>query len=384
MLNRTQPVAIAGAGIAGLTAALALARRGIASDIVEQAETISEVGAGLQISPNASRILDRLGALPALEAIWTEPDGIALLSGLTLKSIASVPAGRFARSRWGAPYGVLMRATLQQALLAQVLANPLCRVHTGHRLATGTASDFEAVTGRRPALIVGADGVRSAIRTQIGGAQAPRFTGTVAHRFLLPQAEWSHLFNVSHVSAYLGPGAHLVVYPIRENSCFNLVAITHGLAETDEPAARAAALQAVRRWHPDLQAAMAAGSGASRWPLFEVRHGPWHDESDTILIGDAAHAMLPHAAQGAAMAIEDAFELASFVDSEAGLADAIEAFAAHRAKRVEKVRARGAFNRFAYHARGPFRIGRDIVLSLRKGETLARDLDWIYGYQARD
>ena len=123
--------AIAGAGIAGLTAALALAKRGIRSDIFEQAGELAEVGAGLQLSPNASRILRELGVLAEIEKCWLEPEMIRLVAGDTLRQLAAVPAGRFARERWDAPYGVLHRATLQRVLLDAVRANPLCRLHLG-------------------------------------------------------------------------------------------------------------------------------------------------------------------------------------------------------------------------------------------------------------
>jgi len=126
--------AIVGAGIAGLTAALALARRGISSEIFEQAPELTEVGAGLQISPNASRILAELGVLARLTDAWLEPDSIQLISGTSLRRLAAVPAGSFARARWGAPYGVLHRSTLQQTLLDAVANEPLCQMHLGAQI----------------------------------------------------------------------------------------------------------------------------------------------------------------------------------------------------------------------------------------------------------
>jgi salicylate hydroxylase len=115
--------------------------------------------------------------------------------------------------------------------------------------------------------------------------------------------------------------------------------------------------------------------------LYETTNGRWHDGHNCVLIGDAAHAMMPFAAQGAAMAIEDAYELALFAPSHP-VAEALRLFEAHRTPRIARLRQRGAFNQFAYHARGPMRIGRDIVLALRPPQSLAADLDWIYGYRA--
>jgi salicylate hydroxylase len=118
------------------------------------------------------------------------------------------------------------------------------------------------------------------------------------------------------------------------------------------------------------------------WPLFGVSHGRWTDGSSRILIGDAAHAMTPFAAQGAAMAIEDAYELAGVTTGNAALSDALIFFERNRQHRISRVRSRGAFNKFAYHARGPVRVARDLVLKMRRPEQVAADLDWLYGYKA--
>ena len=134
-----------------------------------------------------------------------------------------------------------------------------------------------------------------------------------------------------------------------------------------------------RRWHPAIAGLLGQHSDITFWPLFEATPGKWQDGNKTVLIGDAAHAMMPFAAQGAAMAIEDAFELAAFLATRP-VSEAISLFERHRTPRIARLRQRGAFNRFAYHASGPIRLGRDIVLSLKPPQSLAADLDWIYGY----
>lgn len=374
--------AIIGAGIAGLTAALALARRGISCDIFEQASELAEVGAGLQISPNASRILAELGVLEGLTNLWLEPQSIRLISGSSLRELAAVPAGGFARNRWGAPYGVLHRKTLQKALLDAVIANPICTLHLGTRF------ESEFPQGQRPAdVIIGADGVWSRLRQTISGAPAPRFSGNVAFRFTIAQSEAPGFLDRTSVSALLGSSAHIVCYPLKETGDFNMVAITAGniapQAWQGEPTeAQQELLQSrFRRWHPAIAGLLGRRSDITFWPLFEATPGKWHDGNKTVLIGDAAHAMMPFAAQGAAMAIEDAFELAAFLATRPA-GEAVSLFERHRAPRIAKLRQRGAFNRFAYHASGPIRLGRDIVLSLKPPQSLAADLDWIYGYRA--
>jgi len=373
--------AIVGAGIAGLTAALALARRGISSEIFEQAPELTEVGAGLQISPNASRILAELGVLARLTDAWLEPDSIQLISGTSLRRLAAVPAGSFARARWGAPYGVLHRSTLQQTLLDAVANEPLCQMHLGAQIKGRPLSD------RQADLLIGADGVWSQVRESIEGSPSPRFSGNIAYRFTVDAANAPAFLERTSVSAILGPSAHLVCYPLREANRFNVVAITAGNAAshdwTNQPteAQRQQLLSRFSRWHPAIVELFAKTGDVTFWPLYETTNGRWHDGHNCVLIGDAAHAMMPFAAQGAAMAIEDAYELALFAPSHP-VAEALRLFEAHRTPRIARLRQRGAFNQFAYHARGPMRIGRDIVLALRPPQSLAADLDWIYGYRA--
>jgi salicylate hydroxylase len=373
--------AIVGAGIAGLTAALALARRGISSEIFEQAPELNEVGAGLQISPNASRILAELGVLARLTDAWLEPDSIQLISGTSLRRLAAVPAGSFARARWGAPYGVLHRSTLQQTLLDAVANEPLCQIHLGAQIKGRPLSD------RQADLLIGADGVWSQVRESIEGSPSPRFSGNIAYRFTVDAANAPAFLERTSVSAILGPSAHLVCYPLREANRFNMVAITAGNAAshdwTNQPteAQRQQLLSRFSRWHPAIVELFAKTGDVTFWPLYETTNGRWHDGHNCVLIGDAAHAMMPFAAQGAAMAIEDAYELALFAPSHP-VAEALRLFEAHRTPRIARLRQRGAFNQFAYHARGPMRIGRDIVLALRPPQSLAADLDWIYGYRA--
>ncbi|MBB3288906.1 MULTISPECIES: FAD-dependent monooxygenase [unclassified Rhizobium] len=379
--------AIVGAGIAGLTAALALARHGIESDIFEQAGALTEVGAGLQISPNASRILDTLGVLDALRPVWLEPDEVRLVSGSSLRQIASVPCGNFARHRWGAPYGTAHRATLQKALLEAVAANALCRLHLGRRIDIEDQAIPDAIADRDFDLVIGADGVWSKTRAFVPGAPSPLFSGNIAWRFTMPEASAPSILNRTSVTAFLGRSSHLVCYPIRENAAFNMVAIVSGSSAshdwnaTGSKVQRESMLRGFSGWNDAILHMLERQEQASFWPLYEMGAGRWHNGKDTILIGDAAHAMMPFAAQGAAMAIEDAFELAGMLATRP-LAEAFDLYEKHRAPRIARLRQRAAFNQFAYHARGPIRMARDLVLSFRPPQSLAADMDWIYGYRA--
>ncbi|MCX8997607.1 FAD-dependent monooxygenase [Rhizobiaceae bacterium BDR2-2] len=377
---------IAGAGIAGLSAALSFAKAGIPSDIYEKAPHLTEVGAGLQIAPNASHILSTLGVLADLESVWNEPERIDLLSGIRLKRLASVPVGPYARNRWGAPYGVLHRATLQKALLAAVLREPACRLHLDTMI--DPVASAPAAGDGRPQLVVGADGVWSRMRAVVPSCPIPAFSGNIAWRFTIPGADAPSFLDLSAVSAFLGPDAHIVAYPLTEIGGFNVVAITAGNSpgETWDASAGDVRLDLLLRrfsgWHADIRKMLEAANEPRFWPLYQASDGHWHNGVDTVLIGDAAHAMMPFAAQGAAMAIEDAFELARFAGGAMPLPAALEAFEAKRKPRIDRARKQAAFNRFAYHASGPVRIARDVVLSMRSPQSLSDSFDWLYGYRA--
>ncbi|WP_418137079.1 FAD-dependent monooxygenase [Agrobacterium sp. El2ro-1b] len=387
-------VAIIGAGIAGLTAALAFARHGIDCDIIEQAGELAEVGAGLQLSPNAARILATLGVLPDIEARWTEPVSVDLASGKSLATLLSLPMGAVARSRWGAPYGVLHRSTLQSALIQAVTRTPLCRLHLGKRIENATVDVIAATTFRDHDLIVGADGVWSTARFAVPSAPTATFSGNVAWRFTVAADEVPSAFNKTAVTAYLGSRGHIVAYPLKEVGGFNIVAIALGA----DPGAtwraessgrqKALLLEQFRGFSPDIVRLLASSENPTFWPLYQAGPGRWHNGRDTVLIGDAAHAMMPFAAQGAAMAIEDAFELAGTMAGSNGekplpVPQALAVFESLRLPRIEKARKRASLNRFAYHASGPVRIARDLVFSTRPPEAFLKDFDWLYGYHAR-
>ncbi|WP_176083335.1 FAD-dependent monooxygenase [Martelella sp. HB161492] len=380
-----QHAAIIGAGIAGLTAALALARQGISSEIFEQAEVLVEVGAGLQISPNAARCLDALDVLAPLTAQWREPSRVALASGASLRQVAYVPVNN-ARERWGAPYGVLHRATLQSELKSAVQSNPLCMLKLGARIDRASHAAVSAICEKTPDVVICCDGVWSHSRRQVEGAPEARFSGNIAWRFVLSSEDAPSFLDREAVTAYMGTQAHLIAYPLRDVGGFNLVAIAAGASageawHTEVDSSWKSALERhFSGWNPQLKQLFAHAT-PTFWPLYEVGEGSWHNSKDMIVIGDAAHAMMPFSAQGAAMAIEDAVELATFL-AELPAAEAFAAFVAHRRPRLAKLKKRGQFNKFAYHASGPVRLGRDLVLAFRSPASLAADMDWIYSYHA--
>jgi salicylate hydroxylase len=392
-------IIIAGAGIAGLAAALAFASRGFSVQVFERAPQLEEVGAGIQLSPNATRILDRLGVLPALLETAVRPNAVLLRDGRTLTELARVPLGETAERRWNAPYLALHRADLQSALLSRVNKTPGIRLVTDAAIADiAQSSDAVTATIATPAgrvettglLLVGADGVRSAVRAHFSRSRQSRYSGEVAWRTMLPSDSPAgralvEITSADAVTAFLHSGFHLIAYPVRGGTAINLAAFTpaRGLAETWSGQADVAPLRSAMRSTAPVLSRLADEAGRwTAWPVHTVDRRPLWTFPGVALIGDAAHAMTPFAAQGAAMAVEDAWTLAASVTAASGnLTDALAAWEAARRPRVEKVARRGAFNRFAWHASGPVALARNLVLKTRPSEKLAADLDWLYGWE---
>lgn len=398
MSGAASDILIAGAGVAGLTAALAFAGRGFSVCIFERAPELVEVGAGLQLSPNATRLLDRLGLGDALREVAVRPEAIVLRRAGSGREIARVPLGEGARQRWGADYLVIHRADLQAVLRDAVIAHPSIRLELGHAVEAvhdapgGVAIDLQSGAGGGTAeglLLVGADGVWSRLRSGMGGAPS-RPAGLTAWRTVIPHdAPGAADLEANVVTAFLDAGFHLVAYPVRGGRELNLVAIAPDpagqVAPPDGQWATAADPARLREVLSDagplLRSVARAATRWTAWPLIEVAGDASWRKGRLVLIGDAAHAMTPHAAQGAGMAIEDAWMLAARVaDAGGDLASALARFEAERRPRVERARRRGRFNRFVWHASGPIALGRDLVLGLRPPASVAADFDWLYGW----
>ncbi|PBB18316.1 FAD-dependent monooxygenase [Mesorhizobium sp. WSM4313] len=400
---RSRQIVIAGAGIAGLTAALAFAERGFPVTLFEQARQLEAAGAGLQLSPNATRILRRLGVLDRLLPNAIRPQAVVLKDARSLRELARVPLGEAAEKRWGAPYLVAHRADLQAALMAAVVERPDIALVTGARVA-GIAVDPQSVTATveidgkatnvAGGLLVAADGVWSSVRTQLArttGFAASRFSGELAWRATIAAESaagqaFAQIAATDSVTTFLHPGFHMVAYPVSKGSAFNLAAFTKGerIAEGWSGHADPAILSgAIRGTAAVLSRLVALAGPWTAFPIHTVEQRRWTMAEGIALIGDAAHAMTPFAAQGAAMGIEDAAMLANLVfpdDPKQGLTT----WENLRRPRVERVLKRGALNRLAWHAWGPAAIARNLVLATRPPEKLAADLDWLYGWEERE
>jgi salicylate hydroxylase len=395
------PIVIAGAGIAGLTMAIALARWGIITRVFEQAPKLEAFGAGLQISPNAARILTDLGVLPHLRPHAVQPQAVRLKDANTLRELASVPLGKFAEQRWNAPYLVSHRADLQQALLTEARSRPEIEINTGMKLAEvsrerpghviASFGDSEGnTTTAESQLLIGADGVWSASRRFVERSARNRFSGQIAWRTTIetnsPAGEaFRRLADSDSVTTFVHASFHLVAYPLRAGAEINLVAFTPAMDIAQSWAVQAEMsilLHAVARSAPILARLVEMAGHWTAWPLHTVDPAANWTAPGIALIGDAAHAVTPFAAQGAAMAIEDAALLAQYIaEPTAPEQGAISLWEQQRKARLSKVARRGALNKMAWNAAGPVALARNLVLRMRSSQSLATDLDWLYGWR---
>lgn len=392
-------ILVAGGGIAGLTAALAFARRGFQVDVYERAAAFEEIGAGLQLSPNATRILRRLGVLDRLLPLAVQPHAVTLRAASSLAEIARIPLGQAAELRWGAPYLAVHRADLHKVLLEAAKDEPRIALLGGATVHKFDADDAGAVslqvevggeTRREPGLlVVGADGVWSALRALSGKAGQSRFIGRLAwRRTIAADSDAARTLRSAcpddGVTAFLHPGFHLIAYPVRAGRELNLVAFTRSKRDLAKGWANAADISPLRDALAKTAPALSglADGAWTAWPIHVADlAGAWIDPAGMALIGDAAHAMTPFAAQGAAMAIEDAESLAEAVGSGGDLEKALTAWYGVRRQRVERVARRGEFNQFTWHAAGPVAVARNLVLRALGPERLSAQLDWLYGWE---
>jgi salicylate hydroxylase len=380
-------VAVVGGGIGGLTLAIALAAGDVSVTVYEQAPEHREIGAGVALSANATRHLHRLGLGAALDAVSVEPSALMFRRWDDGRIIAAHPMGARYRAAFGAPYYGAHRVALQR-VLAGALGHDVVRherrcvaVALGDRasrprivFADGSTEDADVV--------VGADGVHSVVRAAVAGSRAPVFSGTVGYRGLVPVEALPSLPDPMPLQFWAGPRAHLLHYSIEGGAIINFLAVVRQATWTsvtwNEPCAVADALVAYEGWHPAVTEMVAATAEGSRWALHD--HAPlacW-SAGRVVLVGDAAHAMLPHQGQGANQTIEDAVLLAHLL-ADATPRDVDAALARYEAERRPRTRRVQRWSRFVadwmHLPDGPDASRRDARMP-RADE----DLEWIHGF----
>lgn len=382
-------VVIAGAGIGGLTAALALSEAGFRAIVCERAETLSELGAGIQLSPNAGRVLAGLGLDEAIAAEALEPAAIEVRSGTTGQVLVSIPTSRF-RERYGFPYRVIHRADLQKILVAAARRRSDISVRLattigeaapqagGHLVRVNGAGRSDVVPATA---VIGADGVWSSLRERIPGAAKAQATGRTAWRALVSLDNAPPALPTDRVGLWLGRDAHLVHYPVARGAAINLVAIVEEKWDRKSwsaPGDRVWLAERFARWPPDARRIIEAPFGWQKFPIAAVDPTkPWVS-GPYALLGDAAHAMTPFLAQGAAMAMEDAAVLARALAGASDASLALQAYEKERKERVIRVAGEARRTGDAYHAAPPLATLRDWALRLGGGRLVLWRNDWIY------
>lgn len=379
-------ILVAGGGIGGLAAALALSRQGAAVSVMEQAAAFSEVGAGIQIGPNVTRILRDWGLEAALRRVASFPHALHARDARSGRELGQLPLGERAERRYGAPYACIHRADLHQLLLEAVLTRGVPLALNQRLVEVQLDSDHVTVRTEeglesQPALLVGADGLWSRSRQALGLDEPPRFSGHLAYRGMIALPEPA---AAPQVTVWMGPRLHVVHYPVQAGRALNVVAIVHGelpsQPEDWDHAAHAAHLfQALGPICRPLQQTLKAVPQWRLWALNDrapLSAAAQMGQGAVALLGDAAHPMRPYLAQGAGMAIEDAQVLAQCWVGAGSVTERVQRYAELRWRRNAQVQERAIRNGRIFHAHGAMRWGRNLAMGVLGARVM--DLPWLY------
>lgn len=386
-------IAIAGGGIGGLAAAIAMARAGRRAVVFEQADGFAEVGAGVQVGPNGVRALEALGAWETLRDRTVAPRRIVVRDALSGATLNQIPLGTAFAGRYGAPYRVAHRGDVLAALLATARSLPQIELepgvavtgfdasHDGATVHLGPGEAFEAEA------LIGADGLHSVVRGRLLGASPPDLAGHVLYRALLPIEAVPDGTETDCVALWLYPGGHAVHYPVSGGAGLNIVVAGETRGDPGGRGAEAAAadvLACLPEAVPALTALLQAPEDWRQWPAADRAPAIRWGEGPVTLLGDAAHPALPYLAQGAVMALEDAVVLGHCIASEPALAQAFRAYERQRASRVARLAGLSRRQGRIYHLSGPLRLARNAVMSAMPPGLFLGQLDWLYSWTGPD
>ena len=384
------PVIIAGGGIGGLAAALGLARKGVPSVVLERAAELGEIGAGIQIGPNAFHCFDYLGVGDAARGCAVYIDSLRLMDAVDGQPIASIALDDRFRARFGNPYAVVHRADLHGVLLGACREHQLVELRTRHGLVEYRQHDASVQVfcdGRAPLegrALIGADGLRSTVREQLIGDGEPRVSGHTTYRSVIPTERMPEDLRWNSATLWAGPRCHIVHYPLKGWKLFNLVVTYHNdvtEAVAGKPVERAEVERGFEQISPRARQIIEHGEDWKLWVLCD--RDPILDWTDgrVALLGDAAHPMLQYFAQGACMALEDAVCLAhQFERHGDDIASALDAY--QRVRRVRTARVQidsRLIGDYIYHADGALAEVRNQVMSGLSEEQWFERLGWLYG-----
>ena len=382
---------IAGAGIGGLAAALACVQAGCEVTVLEAAAELGEVGAGIQLGPNAMKVIAGLGLQSQVMQVASVPEAIVIADAASGKPISRMLLGQAALQRYGAPYVSLHRADLHRVLLTAAQAAGVV-IHTGQALLKYEHSAqyicrLDANLALKSDVLIGADGLWSKVREQLLADGPPRATGHAAFRALIPADQMPQALRTPHVRTWWARDVHVVSYPLRGGALWNLVVLAE-MPGSDQSGWSLSAsgdqvMQLFDRTEPQLCELLEAGrvAGWRRWNLFDraLLQASNMAQGRVALLGDAAHPMLPYLAQGAAMALEDAWQMASSLKAHQDAPSALAHYAQIRAPRNARVVHTAQRNGRIFHMSGYTAVARNTVLALQGTKVLG--MPWLYGFE---
>jgi salicylate hydroxylase len=383
----TLRIAVIGGGIGGLTAAVALRQAGLEVDVYEQAPELTEVGGGINMAPNATRVLRRLGLAEGLDREGVRPLGTHQRRWQDGRTLQKAPLNPLCEELYGAPHITIHRARLLDVIAA---AFPAERVHLGHRLVGVTdrrdsaEAQFDNGAMITADVVVGADGIHSAVRAALFGEEEPAFAGCVAYRGLVPAERIGDLGLELGNQSWVGPGGHFVHYFVSRGRLLNFVGWTEhdrwNREDWTDRATVARALAAFAGWHEQVRTIIAAAETCFIWALFDREPLPRWSSGRVTLLGDACHPMYPFMGQGAAMAIEDGAALAACLRAVADPVEALRRYERLRLPRVTRLQQMSRANKTRFHLRdGPAQQARDAEWA-RAGDRSPDTLRWLYEF----
>ena len=388
MKSKFLKISIVGAGIGGLVAALALKKRGHKPIIYEKSESLSELGAGIQLSPNANKVLEYLGVMEELQADVYEPEAFQFVHYRTGKILAQQTLKNSSLKIYGSPNYDVHRADLQKALLTVINKEEIQIEKNSEILDLYEEADSAFIRTKESVIesdaVIGADGIHSIVRKKLWGEDQARYTGNVAWRMLIPIKEISSEFLQQNTKVWLGPKKHFVQYLVKGGKFLNCVCLVEQNDWINEDWSEKGDISELKNiysdWHPEIQEILESTNPDSlyKWGLHDRAPLNKWSKGRFSLLGDAAHPMLPFVAQGAAMAIEDgivlASSLSSFDNAELGLYD----YENKRKYRTAKAQRTAIRNATIFHLSDFFAIFRNLVMKF----FIKKIMDGFYKYDA--
>jgi 3-hydroxybenzoate 6-monooxygenase len=388
---KSEQVIIVGGGIGGLAAALALARKGIPSQVIEQAPEFKEIGAGIQLGPNVFRMFEVLDLTAPIGALAVFPNNLIMLDSITGQEVTRIPLGDTFRKRFDYPYALIHRADLHKVFLQACQKSDLIKLDASQKVvkvderADGVTVHTESGKEYRGAALIGADGLWSTIREIVVGDGKPNVAGHITYRAVLPTSEMPEQWRWRDMVLWAGEKVHLVHYPLRTGELFNLVAVFHSNRYEEGWDSYGDPTELHERFAKTCEPVRTLLNKIESWRMWVLCDRPpikdWSRGRITLL-GDAAHPMLQYLAQGAGMSIEDAVCLADRVAASKGdYAAAFLAYQQARYLRTGRVQIMARVYGEFYHASGVAKELRNMMLGSRSAADAMEGMAWLYGEQ---